>query len=126
MSQLAFMFYQSYTHVHVFIPNQRALGALSKFMCKQFTCACCGLLFDYWSNHELCNRVPVFFFWPGTSFVFCLQKQGKFLDIPFSFLAQNLDDFFLFLQENWKKNLTSKFLKHYPVYNYKLIITCNY
>jgi hypothetical protein len=27
-----------------FIPNQRALGALSRFTCEQFTCACCGLL----------------------------------------------------------------------------------
>jgi hypothetical protein len=44
IAELIFMFYQFHVHVHVFIPNQRALGALSKFTCEQFTCACCGLL----------------------------------------------------------------------------------
>jgi hypothetical protein len=33
IAELIFMFYQFHVHVHVFIPNQRALGALSKFTC---------------------------------------------------------------------------------------------
>jgi hypothetical protein len=44
IAELVFMSYQFHVHVHVFIPNQRALGALIKFTWEELTCACCGLL----------------------------------------------------------------------------------
>lgn len=96
--KLQLNFYQFHVHVHVFIPNQRALGALSKFTCEQLTCACCGLLLVQWSNHDLCSREFQFFLLPGTNFVFFIKKQGKFLDFPFSFLVKNLINFFF-----WRK-----------------------
>jgi hypothetical protein len=44
IAELVFMSYQFHVHVHFFIPNQRALGALIKFTWEELTCACCGLL----------------------------------------------------------------------------------
>jgi hypothetical protein len=48
-----------------------------------------------------------FFFLPGPSFVFCLQ--GKFLDIPFSFLAKNLDNVFFFCEKIGKNTRHQNF-----------------